>query len=507
MTFSEKLDFLMTITKTSNSALALAATLDPSYISRLRTGKRLMPKDDHIIQSMAVFLARQFKDDLQKKVLLDTLKTPTLPKDINILSLQLAFWLTEHEDNLDNHPGRFFNTLSAVPSGLESSDTQDFANSAVPNEDVSIYYGVEGKRKAAENFLLEVAECETPQTLLLYSDEDTSWMTDDPVYARKWAELMIKVISRGNKIKVIHTISRNLDEMFSAITQWMPLYMSGLIEPYYYPKKRDGIFKKTLFIAPKTAAVVSNSIGNQISTAANILYRSAEAINAFNEEFMQYLDLCKPLMQIFTAKDRHKCRIMLNEFEGSKMNSLIKTQSLSLLTMPKSVLMQILERSGTDEYDDAAFLTMRCDNFLENLKSRKFTELICLPEIDSVKSGKVKISMFHMLNKDGLHYTKDEFIAHLEHIVTLLESFENYHVHLIDYCTVIPYTIYVKEEIGAIVFHNSQAPVVFVITENNMIATFWDSLKNIIGESSKKSSEKADSLSELKNYISRLKQS
>jgi hypothetical protein len=29
---------------------------------------------------------------------------------------------------------------------------------------------------------------------------------------------------QGNKIKIIHTISRDLDEMLNAISQWMPLY-------------------------------------------------------------------------------------------------------------------------------------------------------------------------------------------------------------------------------------------------------------------------------------------
>ncbi len=44
MTFAEKLDFLMNITQTSNSALAHAATLDASYISRLRTENGLCPR-------------------------------------------------------------------------------------------------------------------------------------------------------------------------------------------------------------------------------------------------------------------------------------------------------------------------------------------------------------------------------------------------------------------------------------------------------------------------------
>lgn len=505
MKFSEKLDFLMAITKTSNSSLALATNLDPSYISRLRTGKRLMPKDEHIIQKMAVFLARQFKDDLQNKVLLNTLKPVTLPKDVNSLALQLGFWLSNHEDSSNDSASGFFHALSAEKNNSDHTNplSSDTAN---PDKDVSIYYGIEGKRKAAECFLSEVAACETPQTLLLYSDEDTTWMTDDPAYARRWAELMVKVISRGNRIIIIHTISRNLDEMLSALTQWMPLYMSGMIEPYYYQKKRDGIFKRTLFIAPKTAAVVSNSVGEQVLSAANILYRNEEAIKAFSEEFMEYLHLCKPLMQIFTAKDHHKCRLMLNEFEESKTNTLMKTESLSLLTMPQDVRVRILERSEAEEYGDVSLIAERCHLFLETLKTCRFTELICLPEIDYVKRGKVKVSMSYMLSKDGLYYTREEFITHLEHIIALLENFENYNIHLIQRTEMHPYTIYVKEELGVIVANHAKPPVVTAIKESNMLAAFLDALKNVISAESSKVINRDDSISELKKYILKLKE-
>ncbi|MDO4754274.1 MAG: transcriptional regulator [Bacillota bacterium] len=505
MNFSEKLDFLMAITKTSNSSLALATNLDPSYISRLRKGKRLMPKDEHIIQKMAVFLARQFKDDLQNRVLLNTLKPVTMPKDVNALALQLGFWLSNHENSSDDAASGFFNALSVEKNNSDHANALNSSDTANPNEDVSVYFGIEGKRKAAECFLSEVAACETPQTLLLYSDEDTTWMTDDPAYARRWAELMVKVISRGNRIKIIHTISRNLDEMLSALTQWMPLYMSGMIEPYYYQKKRDGIFKRTLFIAPKTAAVVSNSVGEQVLSAANVLYRNEDAIHAFSEEFMEYLRLCKPLMQIFTAGEHHKCRIMLNEFEDSKTNALIKTESLSLLTMPQPVRMQILERSEADEYGDVSLLAERCHHFLETLKTSRFTELICLPEIDSVKNGKVKVSMSYMLSKDGLYYTKEEFIAHLEHIIALLENFENYNIHLIERTEMHPYTIYVKEELGVIIANHTKPPVVIAIKESNMIAAFLDALKNVTTAKSSKFLNKDDSVSKLKNYISKLR--
>ncbi|MDR7871024.1 MAG: hypothetical protein RIN55_09210 [Tissierellaceae bacterium] len=58
MEFNEKLDFLMNITKTSNSSLAHYLSLDASYISRLRSGKRQLPSNTNYVDKMASYFAK-----------------------------------------------------------------------------------------------------------------------------------------------------------------------------------------------------------------------------------------------------------------------------------------------------------------------------------------------------------------------------------------------------------------------------------------------------------------
>lgn len=82
----------------------------------------------------------------------------------------------------------------------------------------------------------------TPQTLLLFSDEDMSWLYEDAAFAARWAELFKEIIERGNRVKIIHTITRDINDMFEAIVKWIPIYMTGAVEPYFYPKLRDGLF-------------------------------------------------------------------------------------------------------------------------------------------------------------------------------------------------------------------------------------------------------------------------
>ena len=505
MSFAEKLNFLMDITKTSNSALAHSVTLDASYISRLRTGKRLMPKDDRLIQGMAACLARRFTEAYQKRALADTLKLVNLPSDSSLLAHEVAHWLIHDGEDRVERVERFLGGLSDL--GRRSAPAQPPGGTlpAFPEDAVSIYYGVEGKRRAAEFFLAEVAMREKPQTLLLFSDEETSWMTADPEYARRWAGLMARVLTQGNKIKIIHTISRDLDEMLSAISQWMPLYMSGAIEPYFYPKKRDGVFKRTLFIAPETAAVVSNLVGDQVFSAANVLYRDRDAIASFTEEFLHYLHLCRPLMRIFTAKDRDAFNDTVTEFERGQADTLIKTESLSLPTMPERLLASIIERSGIDASNHLSVHAARRGRFLESLQSNQFTELIHLPDMETVKSGGIKVSMSDMLDGGAVFYTPGEYAAHLEQVIALLASYENYRVVLIDRPAEDRFTVYAREELGVIVAKASQPPMVLAISEGNMVAAFWDYLKSMAGEKAWTAADRGAALERLENYVRKLR--
>ena len=53
--FSEKLNFLMKITKVQNNMLAAAVSLDASHISRLRHGNRRLPKNQTYLMPISQY--------------------------------------------------------------------------------------------------------------------------------------------------------------------------------------------------------------------------------------------------------------------------------------------------------------------------------------------------------------------------------------------------------------------------------------------------------------------
>lgn len=507
--FFEKLDFLMNISNTSNSALALNIKLDPSHISRLRRGERNALKNETCISAMSAYFARHCEQDYQQKALSEALNLSVLPHDESHLSEYIAKWLSEGGKTEANSVESFLSGLvktknrHIIPPSVASCN----ATSTNSKNDIDVFYGIAGKRRAVIEALTDILETGKPQTLLLFSDEATDWMSDDREFTMQWGFLMSQFLSLGGKIKIIHTVSRDLDEMLRAINQWMPLYMTGAIEPYYYPRKRDGIFKRTLFVAPNISAIVSTSVGNTNDNAANIVFRDKNAVTASEREWLEYLSLCKPLMRIFTANDEKAYYETLIGFEKEQSDSIIKTESISLLTMPESVASSIVSRSigiiaGFNENQKK-----RIKLFEKNIQEHSFTEIICLRDIETVINGGVKVSLSDMLSSDTVFYTSEEYINHLENLVNLLDTYENFHVKFIGEEIENHYMVYVKEDFGTLVAKTTAPPIILAIDESNMNAAFWDYLTIVIGPERPRTRSREESYKKLTAYINRLKES
>lgn len=486
MMFNEKLDFLMNITRTTNSTLALYTSLDASHISRLRRGERKLPKNENYVKTMAVYFSRHCDEEYQRKAFMEALNTPAaIMDDQEKIAELLSRWLLNEGRGETTVLVDFLEGLSRFqfPKIQALNDKNGIVGACINEEPLSVYYGISGKQQGVLTFLSGVLNTEEPQTLLLYSDEDMDWLTGDRAFTATWADMMTQVVRKGNRIRIIHTISRHLDEMLSAIAEWMPLYMTGAIEPYYYPKKRDGIFKRTLFIAPKTAAVASSSVGMMEEREVIFFLKETKVIDALCEEFNNYFMLCRPLMRFFTPTDKLEYMKTLVEFEQEKSDAIIKTETLSLATMPEVVMKSIITRLGIEQKDDLVnYLRTREQVFVKNLADNQFVEIIRRPDISSIKEGKVRVGLSNLFQLEDQYYNLDEYRLHLENMALLMKEYNNYNVYIEDVYYEDGFMIYAKEDLGVIVVKTSKPSAIFAINESNMRAAFWDYLKNKIDE-------------------------
>lgn len=312
---ADRFDFLMKLTNTQNTALGRALNFDASYISRIRSGKRGLPPSEPFIEPAAAYFAHHIREEYQKAAVLNELRLHRAwPSDERAAAALLAAWLSSEPS--ENPVER---VIAAMREGAPRMGASEEVYSAASGSraETALYYGNEGKRGGVIAFLSALCESGEPHTLLLTSDEDMAWLFEDAAFAGTWASLMGRLIQSGSRVRIIHSVSRDANEMWEAVRKWLPLYMSGAIEPYYYPRLRDGVYRRTLFIASGHSALCAASVQGQAGEELNLLLTDETAVKSLEEEFSAYLALCRPLMEIARPKDGAELAALLRTFAGA----------------------------------------------------------------------------------------------------------------------------------------------------------------------------------------------
>ena len=299
-TLAQKLDFLMDLTQTKNSVLGRALNFDPSYISRIRSGKRGLPKGQPFLKPASIYFSHAIREDYQKDAAAKELHLATSwpPEEKDAAQLILT-WLSGRFQTPQEEL-RMKDVLAALKLPFAETNAPEARYTPEKGSAVSaqIFFGNAGKRDAVITFLEELVQTGRAHTLLLFSDEDMFWLYEDKTFVRTWMLLMRQLIEQGSRIRIIHSIGRSAGDMWEAVRSWLPLYATGAVEPWFCPRLRDGIFKRTEFIAQGHSAVFGSSVPGQTDEPLNMLICDRNAAEVMQREYEAFLKLCKPLMDI-----------------------------------------------------------------------------------------------------------------------------------------------------------------------------------------------------------------
>ena len=294
---SEKIDFLMKLTNTQNASLGRVLSFDASYISRIRNGKRGLPSEQAFIRPAAAYFASCITEEYQKHAIEKELHLNyPYPESEEAAQRLLLIWLKSNTAETNPLKGILPNMIDSIPPANIPDATYDTADGE--RAEALLFYGNKGKRDGVIAFLTALCETGGPHVLLLHSDEDMSWLYEDAKFVAAWTALLLRLVKNGCTIRIIHSINRDANEMWEAVRKWMPLYMTGAIEPYYYPRLRDGVCRRTLFVAEGHSAFFSNTTLRQQGNTLNLLIHSRDAVSALGNEFTAYMALCRPLMEV-----------------------------------------------------------------------------------------------------------------------------------------------------------------------------------------------------------------
>lgn len=294
--FGSKLDSVMLLTDMTNSRLARQTNIDASYISRMRSGKRMPKNNPELIGRICSVLTVRAAEMGKEDELADMMGLQRSDGK-EWLSEKLAAWLTDRTGA---------GSLSAVKRLISSISIAEHipdyllidpavaADPKILDESNEYYVGLPGIQRGAVR-LLGNAVRHGSEALMLYSDLSQKWLVHD--FFPTWLTLMHECLKKGIRIWVIHHLDREIDEMEEAIRCWLPLYMSGLIEPYYCTLPQGKRFSITIFSDPGRACLAGQCVTGNEDEAIFRYATNPKEIIAVEQEMCTLLSLSRPLIR------------------------------------------------------------------------------------------------------------------------------------------------------------------------------------------------------------------
>lgn len=297
MMFSEKLSKLFALTETQGLQLAQHVGCDPSQVSRMKTGERKRPHDLDTMRAISDFFASHCDDGCRLSGLAALTENYgiLIAPSTQVCSDAILVWL--NSDNISTEPvSRFLLRLAsfdmqAPPVKPHQRQTMLFANGS---NNTAVFTDNSGKRQAVLALLERVLDIGEAHEFYMLTDEDETWLWEDFAFVRIYAGYINELVGNGCVFYRLAPPNRNARDSFRDMELWLPAYASCSVREFYYPKPRDDLHRRTLFVVNGIAAVSSRSIGERESSSSSMLSTDERIVSVAHMEALDLLRMCKP---------------------------------------------------------------------------------------------------------------------------------------------------------------------------------------------------------------------
>ena len=345
----QKLDILLRELDINISRLAAFLHYDPSYLSKIRTGKRNPAHQQQFVEKVCEYVIANYKDeqDRKKVVYLIQCNEDELA-DSSSYRRKLREWLNSSmPDGVDY--------VSAFLRKVDSFNLDDYIRAIhfdsfkVPKVPFQLpvsrhYYGLKEMREGELDFLKHTVLSKSMKPLYICSDMPVEDMAADEDFAKKYMFGLAMVLKKGLHIHIIHDVERPMKDMMLGLENWVPLYMTGQISPYYLKGVQNRVYSHLHYCSGQVAMTGDCISGHHDLAHYYLTSRKEEvSISQKNMEFL--LKKSHPLMDIYREERKKELHASLLENAGKEGRRRRVLAVPDLGVLPKKLLEEILERN------------------------------------------------------------------------------------------------------------------------------------------------------------------
>lgn len=346
---SQKLDILLRELDINISRIAAFLHYDPSYLSKIRTGKRNPAHHQQFIEKICEYVASNYKDEQDRKKVTYLIQcNEDELADSSSYRRKLREWLSSSKPEDVDYVSAFLRKVDSfnLDDYIRAIHFDSFKVPKVPFQlPVSRhYYGLKEMREGELDFLKHTVLSKSMKSLYICCDMPVEDMAADEDFAKKYMFGLAMVLKKGLHIHIIHDVERPMKDMMLGLENWVPLYMTGQISPYYLKGVQNRVYSHLHYCSGQVAMTGDCISGHHDLAHYYLTSRKEEvSISQKNMEFL--LKKAHPLMDIYREERKKELHASLLENAGKEGRRRRVLAVPDLGVLPKKLLEEILERN------------------------------------------------------------------------------------------------------------------------------------------------------------------
>ncbi|MDO5556656.1 MAG: hypothetical protein Q4G05_00200 [Clostridia bacterium] len=426
-------NFLIDTLEINVSEMAKALSFDPSYFSRIRTGKRTPANPEAFINSVCNFIAHKYNSTDAKNsvaLFLNCSLEDILDESSYYEKLQIA--LSQNSLTNTNEIDIFLQKLDDFNLN-EYIKAIHFDELKVPNvpfykHSSKTYYGTEKMKQAELDFFKSTVLSKSNEDVFMCSDMPMEDMAKDVKFSKKWMFAIAMTLKKGLHINMIHNLDRPFNELMLGLESWIPIYMTGQVSPYYLTNSQSNVCCQLNYVSGKYA-LCGECIRGFHNDGKYYLTGNMDEVSYYKNKAKLILGKANFLMNIYTNANENLFKTFIfnySKLEGHRKRFLA---SLPIATISEELLLKILKRNQLSEKEISNILkNVQQQKEIINtiLKNNTIFDKIPKLSIEDFDNSKINLFLATTFCDKQISYTYEEYLEHLDLTEKFSKKTKNY---------------------------------------------------------------------------------
>lgn len=467
--FSNNLNTLINALEINTNEMAKYMVFDASHISRIRYGKAKPsnPKDfANKVCQFVIFKCKSLEDRKNLGLVIGCDKKVSSENEL----LDLVYkWLVSSSKKAPDQIGKFLNDLDNfnLEKYIKAIKFDELKVPSIPfyKGKTKRYYGIEEMKQGELNFFKATVLGKATEDIFMCSDMPMEDMAEDLDFGKKWMFAIAMCLKKNLHLNIIHNLDRPFNEMMLGLESWIPIYMTGLVSPYYLKEVKNSVYQHLNYVSG-AVALSGECIKGAHDKGMYYLTTNKNEVLYYKEKAKLLLGKANHLMDIYKEENSQEFNLFLEKDKYKESDRKRFLSSLPLFTINEKLLLKILKRNGISlaDIEKIREYKQRETEYIEEilLHNKMVDNIYDVREIEFKKEG-VTLNLNNWFYDKNINYTYEEYKEHLEDTIKYANSNINYEIVKASYRTFKNITVTILKDDYVIISKSANPVIHFVI--------------------------------------------